>query len=147
MLAWGCDVSSLREFVPFSWYEIAGDNDNNHLKFHLGLLGNSHCVSIVNSFRGVWAYASKYLGKTFKVSGWDEGPTGRFWAVVNRENIPFGREMVMRVTVKNSHVWMRYQKRFAKLKSRDYSSITTFCDAEQWIKNFLTSEVKAEENI
>ena len=71
-LIWGVDEEDLFDFVAYTWYEIAGNNDRNHLKFHLGLLPNSKpCVSKVRSWRGVWAYASKYLGKTFEVAGWE----------------------------------------------------------------------------
>ena len=44
----------------------------------------------MNSFKGVWFYASKYLGKTFEVAGWNSKWTGRYWAVAAPENIPFG---------------------------------------------------------
>lgn len=137
LLVWGVQETDLFYYVPFAWYEIAGDRDRDHLLFHMGCLKNQHCVSEVRSWRGVWSYASKYLGKTFEVAGWDCIYPGRFWGVVNRENIPFGDDMVMYVTEKDARLWMRYQRRFGKLKSRNYSSLTTFCDADQWVKNFL----------
>ena len=142
MLAWGVPIGELCDFVPYVWHDIAGGGDKNHLLFHLGLLKKSeHCVSPVHSFRGVWAYASKYLGKTFEVSGWDEKHTGRFWAVVNRENIPFGQSCVYAIPLSQAVHIMRYQKRFAKLKRRKYPSLTTFCDADQWIQNVMREEV------
>lgn len=138
LLVWGSDESLLRAFVPEAWFEIAGNGDRNHLRFHLGMLPKSEpCVNQVRSREGVMRYASKYLGKTFEVAGWDEIYPGRFWAVVQKENIPFGKEVVMYITKKDAHVWMRYQRRFAKLKSRRYLSLTTFCNADQWIKNIM----------
>ena len=95
LLVWGVQEADLFYFVPSAWYEIAGDGDHNHLLFHMGCLRNQHCVSEVRSWRGVWSYASKYLGKTFEVAGWDCIYPGRFWAVVNRENIPFGVDMML----------------------------------------------------
>lgn len=145
LLVWGVDEDDLHVWVPPTWFDIAGSGDTNHLLFHTGALGNQHCVQLVRSFRGVWSYASKYLGKTFDVAGWDEKPTGRFWAVVNRANVPFGEVVTLEISqVKAVHV-MRYQKRFAKLKRRSYPSLTTFCDAEQWIKNVVCEEVIGED--
>jgi hypothetical protein len=141
MLAWGVPFGELCDFVPYAWHDIAGGGDKNHLSFHLGLLDNQHCVSQVRSFRGVWAYASKYLGKTFEVSGWEDKYTGRFWAVVNRGNIPFGQSCAYAIPLSQAVHVMRYQKRFAKLKRREYPSLTTFCDADQWIENVMREEV------
>lgn len=114
MLVWGVPLHDLVSFVVPAWYEIAGDGDVNHLYFHLGALGNKPCVQEVYSRNGVLRYASKYLGKTFEVAGWDEIYPGRFWAVVQKENIPFGQDMVMYITEKDAVTWMRYQKQFAK---------------------------------
>lgn len=138
MLTWGPDTEELLRFVASSWFEIAGNGDMKHLFFHLGAFQDSKpCVSKVRSFRGVWSYASKYLGKTFEVAGWNEQETGRYWGVAGRDNIPFGESMVMFITSKDAHEWMRYQRRFARLKSRDYKSITIFCTADQWVHRVL----------
>lgn len=136
-LAWGANEMDLRQFVPYAWHDIAGGGDPNHLAFHLGMLSNEPCVNAVRSRKGVMRYASKYLGKTFDVAGWEGIYPGRFWGVVQRENIPFGQEMIMYIEENDAHIWMRYQRRFAKLKSRSYSSLTTFCDSDQWVKNIL----------
>ena len=53
ILAWGVSVEKLGEFVPYAWHDIAGDGDENHLRFHLGLLGNEPCISQVRSRNGV----------------------------------------------------------------------------------------------
>ena len=137
LLAWGVSADKLFLFIPEAWHDIAGDGDRNHLLFHLGLLKNEPCVNQVRSRNGVMRYASKYLGKTFDVAGWGEVYPGRFWAVVQKKNIPFGVDMVMSITKKDAHTWMRYQRRRAKMKSRDYKSLTIFCDSEQWINNIL----------
>lgn len=136
LLVWGCDEEEFKKFVPFAWYEIAGGGDVNHLMWHSGMLGNGnkHCVQRVRSFRGVWSYASKYLGKTFDVSGWDEKWTGRYWGVIHRDNIPFGSLEVLEVPYKDAVTVMRYQRRFAGLRSRASRSQTVYCDADQWIK-------------
>jgi hypothetical protein len=146
MLVYGVPLHDLAMFTVNTWYEIAGGGDIKHLHFHLGLLPESElCVQEVRSRQGVMRYASKYLGKKFDVSGWDEIYPGRFWAVVQKENIPFGQDMVMYITKKDAHVWMRYQRRYAKLKKHlNKSSLTIFCDADQWTRNIV--EVHREEN-
>jgi hypothetical protein len=138
MLTWGVPFEGVAPFVPFAWNEIAGRGDPYHLPFHLGLLPDSKlCVSKVNSFRGVWSYASKYLGKTFEVAGWNEKETGRFWGVGRRQNVPFGEPMTMFITLKDAHQWMRYQRRFAGLKGKANKSLTIFCNSEEWVKRII----------
>lgn len=136
LLVWGCETSELHLWVSRAWYDVAGEGDENHLRFHLGqLAGSRPCVERVRSWRGVWSYASKYLGKTFEVAGWGDAWTGRFWGVVRRENVPFGVEVVLDVSYSDAVRAMRYQRRFARLKSRRAyeNSITTFCDADRWV--------------
>lgn len=134
ILTWGCDRVDLSSFVPSTWFEIAGGGDEKHLIWHCGGFGNSHCVQYVQSFNGVWAYASKYLGKTFEVSGWQEKWTGRYWGIVNRSNVPFGELVRVDVDRKDVLDVMRYQRRFAGLKSRSLKSQTVYCDADQWVR-------------
>jgi len=135
MLVWGVPFSDLVGWVPFTWYQVAGDGDIKHLLWHKGLLGNGNkpCVSKVKTWRGVWSYASKYLGKTFEVAGWDQQWTGRFWGVIARENIPFGDTVRMEIERYKAVQAMRYQRRFARIKARNNQSITIFCDASQWV--------------
>ncbi|HEY9758982.1 MAG TPA: hypothetical protein V6C97_27685 [Oculatellaceae cyanobacterium] len=134
ILTWGLQAGDPLNWFPSTWYEIAGGEDINHLHFHMGALGNQHCVQQVRSFKGVWSYASKYLGKTFEVAGWSGVWTGRYWGVVHRENIPFGELVQEEVTTKKALEIMRYQKRFAGLKRHGKKSQTIFCDADQWIE-------------
>lgn len=137
LLVWGVDVEELKKFVPYAWQDIAGKDDQLHLLFHLGVLHDSrHCVSLVHSFRGVWSYASKYLGKTFEVAGWDEKWTGRFWGFVQKDKIPFGVECNMEVTSSRAFHIMRYQRRFSKRRVSN-KGFTLFCDASQWVKNIF----------
>jgi hypothetical protein len=142
LLTWGCDLEELRSFVPGAWFDIAGGGDNLHLLWHMGKLGNGncHCVQPVRTWRGVWSYASKYLGKTFEVSGWGEKWTGRFWGVVNRDNVPFGDLVIEEVARKKAVEVIRYQRRFSGQK-HNKRSMSIFCDADQWIENLLGKEV------
>lgn len=133
-MVWNVDAKRAQEFIPYAWFDIAGGGDELHLKFHLGLLGNGneHCVQQVRTWKGVWNYASKYLGKTFEVAGWSNQWTGRFWSVVNRQNIPFGETELLDMTEKEIAQLMRLQKRFAGIKMGDRNSLTIFCNADQW---------------
>jgi hypothetical protein len=144
-LVWGVGLLELSDWVPNSWFEVAGGGDLKHLAWHKGQCGNGnkHCVQPVNSFKGVWFYAAKYLGKTFEVAGWNRKWTGRYWGVVNKDNIPYGEIRQVEVTRKFAIQVMRYQRRFAKPKKVEGRkmrkpirssgrSLTIFCDASQW---------------
>ena len=144
LLVWGVSQHDLFSFVVNAWYDIAGDGDKNHLLFHLGLLKDSKpCVSKVRSWRGVWSYASKYLGKTFEVAGWDNLYTGRFWGYINRELIPFGELCKIELSSHAVFHVMRYQKRFSGRRVFE-KGYTLFCDANQWAKNILQEVAERE---
>lgn len=132
ILTWGLEPGDPINFIPAAWYEIAGGGDIKHLHWHMGALGNQHCVQQVYSHNGVMRYASKYLGKTFEVEGWQK--VGRYWGVVNRENIPFGELIQQEVPRSKAIEVMRYQRRFAHLKGSGNKSATVICDADQWIE-------------
>jgi len=142
LMIWGCDTSDLLQWTVDNWYQIAGNGDENHYKFHAGLLeGSEPCVQQVYSWRGVWSYASKYLGKTFEVAEWGSQWTGRFWGTVKRENIPFGEFVEMPATHTQVVKLMRYQRRFmAMRRGRDTNSLKTFCDADQWIEKLYRKQ-------
>ena len=143
-MVWGVSFILLSSYVPQMWFEIAGGGDPNHLAWHEGRLGhgNQHCVQRVRSFRGVWSYASKYLGKTFDVARWDKKWTGRFWGVINPQNIPFGELRELVITRRLAVQIMRYERRFTRTPqaskkkkyhiSGDRRSLIIFCDASQW---------------
>ena len=140
LLIWGVEYLELLTWVPQAWFEIAGNGDQLHLRWHKGQLGNGNlpCVAKVKSFKGVWAYAAKYLGKTFEAAGWGKMWTGRFWGVIGRENIPFGEAIVQAIEYKQATRMMRYQRRFAKLRRPTVGrSLTIFCDADQWIEKLI----------
>ena len=134
ILTWGVSLEKMQEYIPSIWFDIAGAQDKKHLSWHRGELGNGnkHCVQQVNSWRGVWSYASKYLGKTFEVSGWNELWTGRYWGVINRDNVPFGELVQQEVDIQKVVEVQRYQRRFTRIKKTN-KSMTIFCDAQQWV--------------
>jgi hypothetical protein len=137
LLAWGVAWEEICADVPNTWYEIAGGGDGLHWKWHMGLLdnGNRHCVQPVRSWKGVWAYAAKYLGKTFEVPGW--GAIGRYWGVINPGQIPFGQERRSLVSRSTACNLQRYQRRYAHLRHYRGRSVMTYCDAEQWVTKLI----------
>lgn len=141
ILTWGCELYEVLRWVPSAWYEIAGGGDEKHLNWHMGNYNNKPCVQSVYSFNGVRSYASKYLGKTFEVAGWSEKWTGRFWGVVNRDNIPFGELVEEEVTREKAVELLRYGRRFSGLKKfGSNKSLTIFCDANQWVEKLELCE-------
>jgi len=135
VLTWGCDLKAMQAWIPGAWFAIAGGGDLRHLAWHKGLCGNGnkHCVQQVRSWRGVWAYAAKYLGKTFKVEGWESA--GRYWGVINPGNIPFGEIRIQELGRREAVQVQRYQRRFTRLRTRSKNrSMTIFCDADQWVE-------------
>lgn len=132
ILTWGLELDPIQNFVPVAWFDIAGGGDEKHLRWHEGEFQNQHCVQQVYSYNGVIKYAEKYLGKTFEVEGWKN--VGRYWGIVNRDNVPFGELKIQEVTRSKAIETMRYQRRFAGLKGHGKKSQTIFCDADQWIK-------------
>jgi hypothetical protein len=135
MLVWGMDEGMLLAWVVNNWYEIAGHGDENHRLFHLGVLANSRpCVSKVRSWRGVWSYASKYIGKTFEVAEWGGKWTGRFWGKVKTENIPLGELHMISIDREELFRLFRLERRFAHIKKQPKNSLMIFCDADQWIE-------------
>jgi hypothetical protein len=136
-LAWGVGLDQLQEFIPVAWFEIAGHGDRKHLKFHQGKYAPyRHCVEQVWSFRGVWSYASKYLGKTFEIEGWKK--VGRYWGVINKQNIPIGKFKAAKLEPDQINDLLRYQRRFAHLAVH-YRGQTIFCDADQWVSKLKIS--------
>lgn len=141
-IIWGVETRELLLWTVDNWYDIAGDGDENHWKFHMGLLKDSKpCVTKVRSFRGVWSYAAKYLGKTFEVAEWGNKWTGRYWGVINRENIPFGEVRTIETSMDAVVQCMRYQRRYMTMRKRkNLNSLKTFCNADQWISNLIDDQ-------
>lgn len=107
LLIWGVPLDVLMNYVPGSWYKIAGGGDINHLYWHQGLLGNGnkHCVQAVRSWRGVKSYAAKYMGKL------DERieNTGRFWGI--RGKVPFSPLLQFSMSMSAALEFRRYVAR------------------------------------
>lgn len=136
LLIWGVNYIDLLIHTVAAWHEIAGNGDENHREWHAGLLNNKPCVSQVEKQQGVFWYASKYMSKP--IEGWEN--VGRFWGVFFRERLPQGELVALEVTEAQAMEAIRYMRRFARLKSRDYKSLTIICDADQWMNNLSPPE-------
>jgi hypothetical protein len=133
-LIWNISQAEYCDFLLWvidNWYELAGQKDPNHKKFLQGLLpGSKLCVEPVKSWNGVMWYTAKYLAKT--IEEFHGQFPGRFWWVINREKLPFAEMVEVPVSDRKALVTMRYMRRFAKIKSRNYPSLTISCRADHW---------------
>lgn len=121
----------LRAFCAHAWYYIVGTGDEKHLK-----AGTR--VEKIRSPRGVMAYAGKYVAKTTEkmelepeiIAMWDDA--GRWWGVFGRENIPWAGEVTARLDYAQVTGLIRLMRRYARIRARQYQSLTIFCLAEFW---------------
>lgn len=132
LLAWGSDEATLQSIVPGLWNEIAGYGSRDHLRWHEGKLGNRQCVEAVKSWEFVTRYASKYFGKEVE---WEH--VGRFWGVFNRAAMPWAEEITVGVSYQKIMEFMRAMRHFAKVRGRDYKSLTIMCAADHWMVKLL----------
>ncbi len=82
----GQDVTEFHRWVAENWCDVVGSEDPNHLRWHLGEIGNKPCVEPIRTWNGVASYASKYLGKAVSGVGWDK--PGRWWGKHNVDLLP-----------------------------------------------------------
>jgi hypothetical protein len=131
LLVWGIPKYGLNEYISMMWYEAVGSGDPKHLR-----AGTQ--VQRIRSWRGVTYYVSKYMAKVEELPpGWDF--PGRYWGVSYRENIPWSRVEVFEVFQGQIILAMRYMRRYAGIKSRDYSSLSIFVNNPQRWKEVLIS--------
>lgn len=134
LLVWGASYAEMLSFVPQAWYEIVGSDDANHLAWHKGELGNNPCVQRIEKQRGVFWYASKYMSKEV---GENFADWGRWWGVFFRERLPFGEVRIIPTTEEKAVEFIRYMRRYARVRSRDYKSLTVICNADKWVNRLL----------
>lgn len=134
LMVWGVSLEELREFVPRAWYEVVGSDSAYHLEWHEGRLGNEHCVKSIQSYKQVNSYVTKYMSKevSAEYASW-----GRWWGVFFRDKLPFGEMVVVSVTERKAIEFIRYMRRFARLRSRDYRSLTVICNPDVWVNRLL----------
>jgi hypothetical protein len=121
LLVYGVSYVDMLRWISDAWYESCGMLSDEHRR-----AGTQ--VKKVDSARHLFAYVSKYLAKPENY----EMEIGRVWGVIQAENIPFVRAVICQLTEREAVQLLRYLRRFAHIKGRDYQSLTILLDAEQW---------------
>jgi hypothetical protein len=112
-------------WVTLNWWEVCGKLSNDHLA-----AGTK--VERIRSFKGIMYYVSKYMAKPDEGSGLI---TGRIWGICNISNIPWVKASLVILNEGEAVQLIRYLRRYANLKGRDYRSLTVILDAEFWWRN------------
>jgi len=137
-LAYNIPYYSFLGWLSGAWYEVVKSGDPKH--FNAGTR-----VEPVRSVRGVLYYTSKYICKAENIPlpGW-----GRFWGVVNREELPKvqGEFEVVQLDERTALQVLRYMRRLGSMcyKRGRYigrrkipgwgAKYTLICDSEFWYK-------------
>ena len=124
-------IPNLRDFIPWlswNWYDVVGSGNENHLK-----AGTN--VQLVRSMRRTAGYVSKalkYISKADVEDLPEDWQIGRFWGVYGRSNVPWAHRWICKLTDKEAIQLIRYLRRFARIKARDYRSLSVIADSNQW---------------
>lgn len=120
-----------KRWLSRSWYEVVASGDERHLR-----AGTR--VERIRSHRGVKKYVSKAMaritGELSKVTQVIDGGVGRWWGVFNKELLPWGARVVLSVSQATANNAIRYLRRFAKIRTRAYLSLTGMGNGEQWLR-------------
>lgn len=125
LLVWGVEYAHLILWISQAWYEVVDSGDEKHLR-----AGTR--VEWVRSAVDTFKYAGKYLSKQDAA----EGQTGRCWGVKHSENMPWAELRQFAITYRQAVDLIRYMRRAARLRGRDYPSLTIMGDASNWLSNF-----------
>jgi hypothetical protein len=128
-------------WVSRNWFDVVGSNQIRH--FQAGTR-----VEKLNGVRGAFAYAAKrYVAKKEDLPEMEFKP-GRFWGVIGRKNLPFGKREVREVSAKEAvqirRIMRRYRRantppekrkflRKSQLWSQDFTA-KLFCNVEFWLE-------------
>lgn len=124
LIVYGVDYADLLGWLSAAWYESCGKLSLDHL------IAGTRVEKIANP-RHLSAYVSKYMAKPAKFTL----EIGRVWGVVRIELIPWVRALLCQLTENEAVRLIRYLRRFAHLRSRDYKSLTVLVDAHFWYVN------------
>lgn len=136
---WGVDAAELKAWIRQAWFEVVGSGDSWHL-----LKGAD--VEPIRSPRGARAYAAKYITKVVtpdnsdKENPWDY--PGRWWGSFNDEGLPWAEEIKVELTEAEAIVLIRTMRKYAKLKSRDYRSLSIVVNDASWWFNRLDDLIR-----
>ena len=103
------NADGIREWMARNWFDIVGTGLIEHFRAGTG-------VEMLRSKGGAFAYASKlYAAKSEEVVLTGAKP-GRFWGVVGRKNLKFGRRDVLELTHEQSVKLRRTMRRYRVAK-------------------------------
>lgn len=138
LLVWGVSLCELRGLIPYAWNDIVAPSNVEHLRWHLGKIGNGnvHCVQEVHTQKQMYMYVVKYISKA-ALEGWEY--VGKWWGIFGRRNLPLGDEVVFEINEKNADDVIRYIRRFTRCgKGMAAVSRQQICDADQWMEKLQT---------
>jgi len=120
-------VFVFRRWMAEAWYEVVGTGEEAHR-----VAGTQ--VDRARSSKAVSHYIGKYVWK----KGYQtESPEvwGRFWAVFGSEFLPWAEKYSVPIPDWAAVRMLRYARRFAKIRSRSYPSLSVFTvDPEEWMR-------------
>lgn len=108
------DEWKLTKFVSRAWTDITG-GDMLQYKWHMGMLGNEKCVSVIEDYKRVMRYVSKYVSK---VDGNErKAKIGRRWGVMGNKWLRIAHKIRVLVTKKEVSSILRYAKRYIGVRN------------------------------
>jgi hypothetical protein len=137
-------LDTFRDWVARHWYDVVGSKSFSH--FRAGTR-----VERLRTTKGAFAYAAKrYVAKKEEMADLKHKP-GRFWGVVGRKNLPFGKREDRDVTAKEAVQIRRTMRRYrwantppekrkflrkSQLWSQEFTA-KLFCNVEFWIERLV----------
>ena len=135
------NLDGFRDWVARHWYDVVGSKCISHFRAGTG-------VEKLRTAKGAFAYAAKrYVAKKEKMPDLEHKP-GRFWGVIGRKNLPFGKREDREVSAKEAVQIRRFIRRYrwantppekrkflrkSQLWSQDFTA-KLFCNVEFWIE-------------
>jgi len=128
------EAIAFRNWVSPTWFRVVGTNDERHLR-----AGTN--VERPRDAGRVGRYVGKYVWKRGHIAHNDD-EYGRWWAVVCEGQVPWSGTVTVEVPSWAVVRMLRYVRRFAGIKGRQYASLSAFTnDPGQW--GSLLAEVMA----
>lgn len=111
------EPADLYFWVSKSWFEVVGSGDPDHL-------AAGTRVERVRSWRGMNAYAAKYMGKLERLDPGQPSP-GRFWGVWYKDELPISF-VETSITVEDAYRIRRHMAKYAGIPLKRYADSRNF---------------------